>query len=277
MWRSTSLLGTAKQFSIDTAKQLTTPTALEQYRAAGASTGVPPGLIAALNYRESGGLFTRYLGNGDPLDRPTTNVPAGRGPFPTWLAGAVDALKNSERPAQGRWTIEFALYFAELFNGRGYFTRQENSPYVWSLTTQEQAGMFLADHAYDPNAWDRRPGVAALFLAFKTVAPGLCLPEATQQTEQTMTTQTPSTTPDPFPLIIEGLNLAKTFLPLLTPILGPAPEAIVQIAVPALEEVLTFFEQARTTGVGASDVGDLLQKIAADIHTIGAALKPKAA
>lgn len=89
-----------------------------------------------------------------------------------------------------------------------------------------------------------------------------------------MATPTTTPTPDPFPLIIEGLNLAKMFLPMLAPVIGPAPEAIIQIAVPAIEDAINFIEQARTSGVAQPDVGAFIQKIAADIHAIGQTLNP---
>src|SRR5580765_6249053 len=53
---------------------------------------VPWYMVAIIHRRESDANFSTYLGNGDPLNRPTHNVPRGRGPFPTFQAGAHDAL-----------------------------------------------------------------------------------------------------------------------------------------------------------------------------------------
>src|ERR1700721_4336654 len=53
--------------------------------------------VAVTHYRESSQDFTRNLGQGDPLNRVTVHVPAGRGPFngPNAFAdGAVDALAH---------------------------------------------------------------------------------------------------------------------------------------------------------------------------------------
>src|SRR5882672_5523791 len=42
--------------------------------------------IGLLHLRESSLDFKTYLGNGDPLNKKTTHVPAGRGPFKTFKA-----------------------------------------------------------------------------------------------------------------------------------------------------------------------------------------------
>src|SRR5262245_42001636 len=57
-----------------------------QYQAVEARTGVPWFVIAALHNRESDADFSTYLGNGEPLNRKTTLVPKGRGPFENWQA-----------------------------------------------------------------------------------------------------------------------------------------------------------------------------------------------
>ena len=66
---------------------------VDRYKAVEKATGVPAALIAILHERESGANFNTYLGNGDPLNRPTVNVPEGRGPFRNFEEGAIDALK----------------------------------------------------------------------------------------------------------------------------------------------------------------------------------------
>src|SRR6266576_4439666 len=51
--------------------------------------------VAVLHMREAGGLFDRYLGNGQYLNHVTTLVPAGRGPFlgaGAFVRGCLDAL-----------------------------------------------------------------------------------------------------------------------------------------------------------------------------------------
>lgn len=56
-------------------------------------TGVPWYFAALCHYRESNFDFDTYLGNGETLHRATTLVPKGRGPFATFVDGAVDAFR----------------------------------------------------------------------------------------------------------------------------------------------------------------------------------------
>lgn len=141
------------------------------------ATGVPVILLAAIHDRESGADFSTYLGNGDPLDQVTTHVPAGRGPFATWEAGAVDALQLDGLDKIAQWSIERALYEAELFNGFGYRAYGVPSPYLWSGTPQYTAGKFTSDGHYDPKAVDQQLGVAPIMDAMVTANPELAIPE----------------------------------------------------------------------------------------------------
>lgn len=149
-------------------------------------TKVPWFLVAALHYRESNLNFSTYLGNGDPLTHPTTHVPAGRGPFTSWLGGAVDALKYDKLAGVTAWSIELALYCAEAFNGEGYeLHHDENSPYVWAGTNLQQRGKYTSDGGFDPGAWDEQLGVAAVLKGLckldNTVATFCAVPPQVQQ------------------------------------------------------------------------------------------------
>lgn len=134
----------------------------QDYLAVEQATHVPWFFMACLHSRESDLDFNTYLGNGDPLDRKTTDVPAGRGPFHSFIAGAVDSMNMQGFTKILAWPIEQCLYAAEEFNGEGYEYRNENSAYVWAGTNLEQRGKFTGDGRFDPNAWDEQPGVAAL-------------------------------------------------------------------------------------------------------------------
>ena len=62
------------------------------YEPVSQKTGVPIAALIALNEREDSSNFHAYLGKGQPLNRVTTPVPRGRGPFPDWPSGAINAL-----------------------------------------------------------------------------------------------------------------------------------------------------------------------------------------
>jgi lysozyme family protein len=126
-------------------------------------TGVPWYLVGAIHLRESSGRFDRCFHNGDPLPGPTTHVPAGRGPFPSWESSAVDALTllglhhlKIDGPIQ-------ALVVAEQFNGLGYRRHGVYSPYLWAGTNHSlEIGKFTADGKFDPLAPEKQVGVAAV-------------------------------------------------------------------------------------------------------------------
>ncbi|XUM22233.1 hypothetical protein ACRAVF_00980 [Bradyrhizobium oligotrophicum S58] len=71
-----------------------------RYQAVSKRTGVPWPIIAVIHERESSQSWSRSLAQGDPWDRVSVHVPAGRGPFASWEDAAVDALVNL-RAARG--------------------------------------------------------------------------------------------------------------------------------------------------------------------------------
>lgn len=108
---------------------------IKTYNKISKDTKLPPQLIAAIHYRESGCDFTTYLHNGDPLGKPTTSVPKGKY-FNNFVDAAIDALKekNSYRKqyklsAKSK-DLAAKFSFAERYNGLGYYKRGVNSPYI---------------------------------------------------------------------------------------------------------------------------------------------------
>ena len=125
------------------------------------ATGVPWYFIAIVHERESDTDFDTYLGNGDPLNRKTKHVPAGRGPFKTWEDGAIDALRYQGLDKWKDWSLEGTLYQFEAYNGWGYVGKT-NSPYVWSWTNLYSHGKYVEDGKYSSSAVDHQPGCAAM-------------------------------------------------------------------------------------------------------------------
>ena len=131
-------------------------------------TGIPPELICALHYRESGCDFNTYLHNGQPLGTPTTIVPVGR-LFSDFKEAAVDALLSFKwiRDQFGITSdcndLASLMAFAETYNGTGYRDYHNMvSPYVFSGTNVYQKGKYVSDGKFDPNAVDGQPGVYIL-------------------------------------------------------------------------------------------------------------------
>lgn len=146
------------------ANRLTAPAAKARYQAVEKLTGVPWWFIAVVHEREASQNWNTQLGQGDPLNRKSTHVPKGRGPFNTWEDGAVDALVNCAPFASKNtdWTPGGALAMLEKYNGLGYFNKGVPSPYIWAGTDQYTKGKYVADGVYDPNAVDTQLGCAGL-------------------------------------------------------------------------------------------------------------------
>lgn len=144
-----------------------------RYQAVESKTGVPWFIIAVIHMRESSQKWDRSLAQGDPWNRTSVHVPAGRGPFTSWEAAAIDALVSCP-PHLARktdWSLGGALLNLEEYNGLGYASHGRPSPYLWAGTDQYGSGKYVADGRYDPSAVDQQPGCAALILAMMKLDP----------------------------------------------------------------------------------------------------------
>lgn len=143
------------------------------YRAIEAKTGVPWFIIAVIHEREASQSWTGSLAQGDPWNKVSVHVPAGRGPFKSWDEAAIDALVNCA-PFAARWkdwSPGGALTLLEQYNGLGYFRRGCPSPYVWSGTDQYTSGKYVRDGVFDPNVVDKQLGCAGLLKAMMAIDP----------------------------------------------------------------------------------------------------------
>lgn len=146
-----------------------------RYQAIETASGVPWAMIAILHRRESDADFRTYLGNGERLDRVTQLVPKGRGPFPSFEAGAIDALHIDGLDAVKDWRIEKILYYCEMFNGFGYAARGLPSPYVWGGTNVQKPGKYVADGKWNGRAIDPQPGCAPILSIIAHMDPSVVL------------------------------------------------------------------------------------------------------
>lgn len=128
------------------------------------STGVPWWFIGIVHYREASLKMNANLAQGDPWNKKSVHVPAGRGPFTSFQEAAVDALtKCSPYAARNKdWSVGSALTMFEKYNGLGYANKNLPSPYVWAGTNQYTSGKYVADGVFDPNAVDAQLGCAGI-------------------------------------------------------------------------------------------------------------------
>lgn len=158
---SVAKLTRASEYKLPVAK---ITAAQNRYENIQSRTGVDWRFVACTHYRESDLNFNTQLGQGDPLNRVSVNVPKGRGPFSSFEDGAYDALVECA-PYAARikdWSLPGMLTVLEMYNGLGYAKRGQPSPYVWSGTDQYTSGKYIRDGVYDPHTVDRQLGVAGL-------------------------------------------------------------------------------------------------------------------
>jgi lysozyme family protein len=129
-------------------------------------------IVALIHQMECSQDFTKYLGNGQPLNKVTTMVPKGRGPFRSFTEGAIDALGLQGVNEVNDWSIGGILYFLEGYNGYGYakYHPEVNTPYLWSGSSHYTKGKYVetkgADGAYhtafNPNLVSDQVGIALM-------------------------------------------------------------------------------------------------------------------
>ena len=151
------------------AARLVEAKAKTEYQTVSNKTKVPWAVIAVIHEREASQSWKANLAQGDPWNKASIHVPAGRGPFTSWQDAAIDALTNCapRAAAWGDWSIGGALTLLEEYNGLGYAARGRPSPYVWASTDQYVKGKFISDGHFDPNVVDHQLGCAALLARMK--------------------------------------------------------------------------------------------------------------
>lgn len=181
------------------AKRLVAPAAKAKYQLVSAKTGVPWPIIAVIHERECSQNWMGSLAQGDPWNKVSVHVPAGRGPFSSWEQCAVDALVNCPPyAARNRdWSIGSALTKLEEYNGLGYAARARPSPYVWSGTDQYKSGKYVRDGVYDPGAVDSQLGCAGLLMAMMALEPSISFTSDSTPASSSLQPERPKMPPSP--------------------------------------------------------------------------------
>lgn len=147
-----------------------------RYQAAEKLTGVPWYMIAVIHVRESSLNWNTQLGQGDPLNRKSTHVPRGRGPFKTWEDGTYDALVNLKHLDKVTdWRLEKIAYYLEPYNGWGYYYHGVPSAYLWAGTNVYHGGKYVSDGVWSSTAVDTQPGTMALLKILTQLDPSIKL------------------------------------------------------------------------------------------------------
>ena len=123
-------------------------------------------LVHAMESSGDVGRFRTHLHNGDPLTRPTVQVPKGR-PRPngtnfTWEESALDALALQKLDQETDWSLARMLFNFEKFNGMGPRGKGHATAYLWSYSNHYVKGKYVADGVWSDDKVSRQPGVAAI-------------------------------------------------------------------------------------------------------------------
>jgi lysozyme family protein len=151
---------------------------IPRYDVISRQTAVPIVWLMAINERESGSSLQCYIGNGQRLDRVTTIVPKGRGPWKSFEDGCIDGLTYDHLVGldwSDGWPL--ALYHAEAWNGFGPRDYHGiNTGYLWSGTDAYKCGKYVSDGQWNEGFPDPQLGVVPVMAALIELQPSLMLP-----------------------------------------------------------------------------------------------------
>lgn len=142
------------------------------------AVGVPVIFSGPSFYREADLNFNLSPAQGDPWRKVSTHVPRDKGPYPSWIAAAIDSYRIEHLDKVGRenWTWELICFYAEMFNGFGYRdVHHMHSPYLWGGTNIQMIGKYDADGVFDAGHMDEQLGVIPIAKRMVELAPELAL------------------------------------------------------------------------------------------------------
>lgn len=149
-----------------------------KYTDVSAQLGIPQIFIATSFEREASSNFRLSPAQGDDWSRVSVHVPRGRGPFPSWMAAAVDAYKldGLDKIGIAGWTWTRFCYEGELFNGFGYRAHGVHTPYDWAGSNDYATGKYVSDGVFDMGHADTQLGIVPVARAMVLAMPALELP-----------------------------------------------------------------------------------------------------
>lgn len=215
-WQAAKVIRTSLFNSV--AARLVAPSAKQRYQNVAKFTGVPWYFIAVAHERESSQNWNASLAQGDPWNKVSVHVPAGRGPFNSWEDAAIDALVKCPPYAAANmdWSIGGTLTMLERYNGLGYASRGLPSPYIWSGTDQYVKGKYVRDGVFDPNAVDQQLGCAGLLKAMRALDPSVMAGPSSVPPAVHPVPTSPPVAPTPTPQVRSFGDLLKALFSLFT-------------------------------------------------------------
>jgi lysozyme family protein len=174
--RDISLVRPTKKTEIDkVARRLTKPSTIAHYQEVQDKLGIPIVVQACICERESGSDFSRSPAQGDRWDRKSKNVPRGRGPFSSWFESAIDAFHTVDHldDNSAPWSLAYACWKWEAYNGFGYRGHGVRSPYLVGGTNLQEKGKYTSDGHFDGSEMDGQLGCLPIALRMIELMPSL--------------------------------------------------------------------------------------------------------
>ncbi len=188
-----AILEVTKPKEVDAiARRLMSGNAIPQYSAVQHQLGIPIPVQASICERESSGDFSRSPAQGDRWDKVSVNVPRGHGPYDSWYAAAIDAWSNLDHLNKNivPWSIPYAMYEQEGFNGFGYRAHGVRSPYLLGGTNLQQPGRYAGDHNF-VHEMDTQIGTVPIMLRMIELMPSLAFGPTVAKSSGTLTPSLP--------------------------------------------------------------------------------------
>jgi lysozyme family protein len=142
-----------------------------------AATGVSKLWWIASFEREGSSNYTTSPAQGDPINKKSTHIPRGLGPYENWYDAAIEAyhIDHLDRVGEGNWTWERACYEGEAFNGFGPRNHGRATGYLWSWSNQYTGGKYIRDNVWGSSAVDQQCGMIPLMRCLLKLDPSLHL------------------------------------------------------------------------------------------------------
>ena len=148
--------------------------AKSRYQTVAVKTGVPWFVIAVIHERESSQNWRASLAQGDPWNRMSIHVPAGRGPFKSWEHAAIDAL--TECAPYLAHHKDWSNWHADATRAVQWGSAMPRVMYrrpISGGTDQYKSGKFVRDGIYKATVVDKQPGCATLLRRMMQLDPSI--------------------------------------------------------------------------------------------------------
>jgi lysozyme family protein len=191
---------------------------LDTYLGSAKTSGIPAAWIGPTDYRESDCDQRTGIGQGDRWDRVSVHVPRGCGPFSSKAEADAFYLHHDhidDLQGSSMWTLEYAVWGWEKWNGFGPRAHGRLSSYPWAGTQHYDrpprgngnGGKYVADGVWSGSVEDSQCGTVPVYLELVRRHPELAIQRAPLRVGPT-----PSIIPIPVPVGVGGGTHGTTWI-----------------------------------------------------------------